>query len=48
MYGLHIALMPILVISMVGLHIVLVRMHGVVRPIEPKKKSQPADKEQAS
>jgi quinol-cytochrome oxidoreductase complex cytochrome b subunit len=48
MYGLHIALMPILVVSLVGVHIVLVRMHGVVRPFERKRKSEPADKEKES
>jgi quinol-cytochrome oxidoreductase complex cytochrome b subunit len=35
MYGLHVMLFPILVITLVGVHIVLVRMRGVVKPIDP-------------
>jgi quinol-cytochrome oxidoreductase complex cytochrome b subunit len=35
MYGLHVMLFPILVITLVGIHIVLVRMRGVVKPIDP-------------
>ena len=48
MYGLHIVLLPALVGSLVVAHVILVRMRGVVRPIEPKQASRPADKEQAS
>jgi len=48
MYGLHIVLLPALVGSLVIAHVILVRMRGVVRPIEPKQASRPADKEQAS
>ena len=48
MYGLHIVLLPALVASLVIAHVILVRMRGVVRPIEPKAASKPADKEQAS
>lgn len=35
MYGLHVMLFPILVITLVAVHIVLVRMRGVVKPIDP-------------
>jgi ubiquinol-cytochrome c reductase cytochrome b subunit len=48
MYGLHIMLLPVMVVTLVAAHIVLVRMHGVVRPIEPKQTAQPADEERAS
>jgi quinol-cytochrome oxidoreductase complex cytochrome b subunit len=38
MYGLHVMLLPIAIIALVFLHIVQVRMRGVVPPIghEPK------------
>ncbi len=39
MYGLHIMLFPALVIALVLVHIVLVRLRGVVRPIEPRSAS---------
>ena len=48
MYGLHIMLLPVLVTTLVVAHIVLVRMHGVVRPIERKQTARPADQERAS
>jgi ubiquinol-cytochrome c reductase cytochrome b subunit len=48
MYGLHIVLLPMLVATLVVVHIVLVRMHGVVRPIERKQTARPADEERAS
>ena len=48
MYGLHIVLLPALVGTLVAAHILLVRMHGVVRPIEPKRTAQPSDEESAS
>lgn len=48
MYGLHIVLLPVLVATLVVAHIVLVRMHGVVRPIERKQTARPADEERAS
>ena len=48
MYGLHIMLLPVLVTTLVVAHVVLVRMHGVVRPIESKQTPQPADGERAS
>jgi ubiquinol-cytochrome c reductase cytochrome b subunit len=48
MYGLHIMLLPALVATLVVAHIVLVRMHGVVRPIERKQTARPADQERAS
>ncbi len=35
MYGIHVMIFPILVIALVALHIVLVRIRGVVKPIEP-------------
>jgi ubiquinol-cytochrome c reductase cytochrome b subunit len=35
MYGLHVMLLPILVTTLVVLHIVQVRMRGVVKPIDP-------------
>ena len=35
MYGLHVMLFPILVMTLVAVHIVLVRMRGVVKPIDP-------------
>ena len=33
MYGLHVVLLPLAVLFVVGLHVVLVRMRGVVKPI---------------
>jgi len=48
MYGLHIALLPMLVATLVGVHILLVRMKGVVRPIENKPDAQPSHEEPAS
>jgi ubiquinol-cytochrome c reductase cytochrome b subunit len=36
MYGLHVALLPIVVLSFLGVHIALVRFKGVVRPIRRK------------
>ena len=48
MYGLHIMLLPMLVATLVVAHIVLVRMHGVVRPIERKQTARLADEERAS
>jgi quinol-cytochrome oxidoreductase complex cytochrome b subunit len=49
MYGLHIVLLPLLVATLVGIHVVLVRMKGVVRPIEAKQKTaQPSTEEAAS
>lgn len=32
MYGFHIVLLPLLVALLIGVHLVLVRLHGVVRP----------------
>jgi quinol-cytochrome oxidoreductase complex cytochrome b subunit len=34
MYGFHIIVLPLAVSALVGLHLLLVRMHGVVRPYE--------------
>jgi len=36
MYGIHVMLLPIFVTMLVVLHVVQVRMRGVVNPIEPK------------
>ncbi len=33
MYGIHVVLLPIAVVTLVGLHLVMVRMKGVVKPI---------------
>jgi ubiquinol-cytochrome c reductase cytochrome b subunit len=33
MFGIHVMLMPIVVLTLVGLHVLLVRRKGVVRPI---------------
>jgi quinol-cytochrome oxidoreductase complex cytochrome b subunit len=40
MYGLHIVLMPAAIIGLVVIHILLVRMRGVVRPIEVRVASR--------
>ncbi len=32
MYGFHIVILPVIVSALVGLHLLLVRMRGVVRP----------------
>jgi Cytochrome b(N-terminal)/b6/petB len=48
MYGLHIALLPMLVATLVGVHVLFVRMKGVVRPIGKKKTAQPSNQEPAS
>ena len=34
MYGLHVMLFPVLVTTMVVVHVIQVRLHGVVKPIE--------------
>jgi Cytochrome b(N-terminal)/b6/petB len=36
MYGIHVMLLPILVTMLVVLHVVQVRLRGVVKPIEPQ------------
>ena len=48
MYGLHIVLLPVLVATLVGVHVLLVRVHGVVRPIGLKQAARPSDEEHAS
>jgi quinol-cytochrome oxidoreductase complex cytochrome b subunit len=48
MYGLHIVLLPMLVGTLIGIHVLLVRMKGVVRPIGKQKTAQPSDEEHAS
>jgi quinol-cytochrome oxidoreductase complex cytochrome b subunit len=40
MYGLHVMLVPVAVTILVVVHIVQVRMRGVVKPIRPKEASQ--------
>ena len=41
MYGIHVMLVPIAVLALVGLHIVMVRMKGVVKPIARDGKVNP-------
>jgi ubiquinol-cytochrome c reductase cytochrome b subunit len=48
MYGLHIVLLPMLVVTLIGVHLMLVRMHGVVRPIDRKQPAQPSAEERPS
>jgi ubiquinol-cytochrome c reductase cytochrome b subunit len=48
MYGLHIVLLPMLVVTLIGIHLVLVRMHGVVRPIGRKGTAQQSVEERPS
>lgn len=43
MYGIHVMLLPILVTMLVVLHVVQVRMRGVVKPIEPQLPSGRSD-----
>ncbi len=35
MYGIHVMLFPVLVVTLVAIHITLVRVRGVVKPIDP-------------
>jgi hypothetical protein len=39
MYGLHIVLLPLMVVTLVAVHVVMVRMKGVVRPIGKTQKA---------
>ena len=39
MYGIHVMLLPIVVTTLVVLHVVQVRLRGVVRPIEARSKT---------
>jgi ubiquinol-cytochrome c reductase cytochrome b subunit len=53
MYGLHIVLLPMLVATLVAVHVILVRVKGVVRPIDAPAAAQPTaqrptDEEHAS
>jgi hypothetical protein len=48
MYGLHIILLPMLVATLVGVHVLLVRMKGVVKPIGKVQGGQPSNEESAS
>lgn len=36
MYGIHVMLAPVAVIALVAIHVVLVRVKGVVKPIDPQ------------
>jgi hypothetical protein len=48
MYGLHIVLLPGLIVTLIAVHVLLVRVHGVVRPFERKQAAQPSNEEHAS
>jgi quinol-cytochrome oxidoreductase complex cytochrome b subunit len=48
MYGLHILLLPLMVATLVVVHVLMVRMRGVVRPIERKQAPRPATEEKPS
>ena len=37
MYGLHIFVLPVLIVVLLGIHLMLVRMHGVVEPLPQGK-----------
>ncbi len=41
MYGLHVMIVPVAVTFVVVVHIVQIRMRGVVKPIEPKEPMRP-------
>jgi quinol-cytochrome oxidoreductase complex cytochrome b subunit len=41
MYGLHVMIVPVAVTFVVVVHIVQIRMRGVVKPIEPKEAMRP-------
>lgn len=45
MYGLHVMFFPILVTTLVAVHLVLVRVRGVVKPIEPSEAKPPTERE---
>ena len=42
MYGFHIVVLPVIVAGLVGLHLLLVRLRGVVRPYEIDSRSRGA------
>jgi len=48
MYGIHVVLLPLLLATLLGIHLVLVRMRGVVRPIGLKRAAPPSDEERPS
>jgi ubiquinol-cytochrome c reductase cytochrome b subunit len=48
MYGLHVVLLPGLIVTLIAVHVLLVRVHGVVRPFERKQAAQPSNEEHAS
>jgi quinol-cytochrome oxidoreductase complex cytochrome b subunit len=48
MYGLHIVLLPMLIVTLVGVHVLLVRVKGVVRPIDKQQTAEPTKQEPAS
>jgi len=40
--------LPMLVATLVGVHVLMVRVKGVVKPIERKQTAQPENEERAS
>ncbi|MHB8460771.1 MAG: cytochrome b N-terminal domain-containing protein [Candidatus Limnocylindrales bacterium] len=44
MYGIHVMLLPVLVTMLVVLHVVQVRMRGVVKPIQPRLPAASGDR----
>jgi quinol-cytochrome oxidoreductase complex cytochrome b subunit len=44
MYGIHVALMPLVIAALIGVHILLVRSKGVVAPIEPRTRRGRGDR----
>ncbi len=42
MYGFHIVLLPLMLVFLVGIHLLLVRMRGIVRPYAPTVKEERA------
>ncbi|HXR26656.1 MAG TPA: cytochrome b N-terminal domain-containing protein [Candidatus Baltobacteraceae bacterium] len=45
MYGLHVMFFPILVVTLVAVHVVLVRVKGVVKPLEAPEAEPPTEQE---
>ena len=46
MYGIHVMILPIGIVTLVALHLVQVRMRGVVKPIEPAGSASGAEEAQ--
>ncbi len=40
MYGFHIVILPIVLIALVGMHLLLVRIRGIVHPYAPTVKEE--------